>query len=568
MRLRSALATLALSALAATAAPASAGSGQAAEAPWSPERMTREDWDARAAEHLVNRAGFGASGLEVERLVAVGPEAAVAGLFVPQRHVDPYFLELDESYRDVRNRAREMMEEGTMTVEEIRESLRDEMRRVRASYRQRDRRQMSTYSSWWVDRMVDGDDPLRDRMTLFWSGLFTSSYREVKNSRAMIEQHQLLREGALGSYADLLRGIARDPAMLEYLDASSNKKRSPNENFARELLELFSLGEGHYAEADIIAAARAFTGWTNRRGETMFNRRQHDGGEKTFMGVTGRLNGDDVIEIVLDQERCAEYVAERLLEYFEGRAPAAERTEYYAGVLHASDYEVRPFLEELFLDRAFYADDVVGQRIASPVDLLVGQVRRLGVAPPTGLLAAGASSVGQTLFAPPSVKGWDEGRAWITTTTIMQRGNLSGVLVGTVGSQEFLDTGDLEAELDEPMMDSDGPALGEGRRRSDDIVRLLGRIEDFGWQPTLNLSARARRLGASDDAAVVDLLAQELLAVELSERSRAELIAFVREERAATSLPADCWSSLGSDVEYLARRLAHLMLSMPEGQLH
>ena len=441
-------------------------------------------------------------------------------------------------------------------------------RRMRLDFRRRDRQQMTTYTTWWLQRMVDGDDPLRDRMTLFWTGLFTSSYREVKSSRAMIEQHQLLRGGALGSYADLLRGIARDPAMLEYLDAASNKKSSPNENFARELLELFSLGEGHYTEADVVAAARAFTGWTNRRGETVFNRRQHDGGEKSFMGVTGRLDGEDVIEIVLAQDRCAEYVAGRLLEYFEGRVPSETRVRHYASILRASDYEVRPVLEELFLDREFYSDEVVGQRIAAPVDLLVGQVRRLGIDPPVALLAAGAASVGQTLFGPPSVKGWDEGRAWITTTTIMQRGNLSGVLVGTVGSQEFLESSDLDDALEAPMMDGDGPALTERRGRGDDVVRLLGRIEDLGWRPTMHLSARAARLGARDDAGVVDAFASELLGVALSERSRAELVAFLREERAATSLPEDCWTTFDSEVEYLARRLAHLMLSMPEGQLH
>lgn len=537
------------------------------------DRIDASDWDARAAEHLLNRAGFGGSALEVERLVALGPEAAVASLFLPVRQVDPYFVEHDESYRDLRQRARQDVDEGA-TTEAERAAM---MRAVRADFRRTDRRQMASYTDWWIERMIEGDDPLRDRMTLFWAGLFTSSYREVKSSPAMIEQHQLLRDGALGSYASLLRSVARDPAMLEYLDAASNRKSSPNENFARELLELFSLGEGHYTEADVVAAARAFTGWTDRRGAFVFNRRQHDRGEKTFLGETGRFDGDDVLDIVLSTERCSAYVAGRLLEYFEGRPADDDRVSHYAALLRASDYDVRPVLEALFLDPDFYADDVVGQRIASPIDLLVGQARRLGVEPPSGLLATGASTLGQTLFGPPSVKGWDEGRAWITTTTIMQRGNLSGVLVGTVGSQEFLEASDLSGgesgemsdEMDgEPAMRGDEMEPRSRRARRDDIARLLGRVEDFGWRPTLYLSARAARAGARTDAEVVDVLANDLLAVGLTDRSRAELIAFLVEEREATSLPPTVWEAPDADVEHLTRRLVHLMLSMPEGQLH
>ncbi|QDU86394.1 hypothetical protein Pla163_35450 [Planctomycetes bacterium Pla163] len=555
--------------------------GSASVAPAVVDRITARDFDAAAAEHLLNRAGFGGTTLEAERLARLGPEAAVALLLEPVRLVDPFFLGEDTSYRDLRRASDARLEEMGASEKEIQ----DARRRVRADFRKNDRRQLATYANWWVARMVSGDDPVRDRMTLFWTGLFTSSFQEVKNSRLIIEQHQLLRDGALGSYADLLRGIARDPAMLEYLDAASNKKQSPNENFARELLELFSLGEGHYAEADIVAAARAFTGWTDRNGEFQFNRRQHDRGEKTFMGVTGDLDGDDVLEIVLAQDRCAEYIAGRLLEYFEGRAPSEARVRHYGRVLRSAGYEIRPVLEELFVDRAFYSDAVVGQRIASPLDFMIGHARRIGVDPPTGLVAAGASSLGETLFHPPSVKGWDPGRAWITTTTFMQRGNLAGVLVGTVGSQEFLTAPELgDGELVEESQGADameGEMMGDAmmeptaaaRRRAqsarkDDLVRLLDRMEDLGWQPLLNLSARAARLGATNDAEVVDLLAREVLAVELSAETRAELLAFVAEERAVASLTEDVWTSGVADAEHLARRLVHLMLSLPEGQLH
>jgi len=451
---------------------------------------------------------------------------------------------------------------------------------------------MVAYTDWWVQRMVAGDDPLRDRMTLFWAGLFTSSYREVKSSSAMIAQHTFLRDNALGSYATLLRGIARDPAMLEYLDNASNKKNEPNENFARELLELFTLGEGHYSEADIVAAARAFTGWTDRDGEFVFQVRQHDRGEKTFLGVTGALDGDDVLDILLAQERCAQYLAGRLLAWFEGRPAAPERVDAYADLLRASNYEVRPVLERLFRDPAFYAPDVVGQRIAGPVDFLVGHARRLAVDPNGRLLALGASNLGETLFDPPSVKGWDGGRAWIDTGTIMQRGNLAGVLVGTIGAKEFVESALLDSAMLADGDDStEGDSMGAGamqdgamapsgasggarpmpparRARASELMRLVDRMEEFGWRPNLNLTARMQRAGATTDEAVVDALARELLGVELTARTRGELLAFLAEERAAKSLPADLWAKPSSESEPLARRLAHLVLSLPEAQLH
>lgn len=539
-------------------------------------------FDARAAEHLLNRAGFGANDLEIARFARLGREAAIASLFEPLRVVDPFFVELDQGYREMRRA--QLQEDGAMSDgapmdEAGMEARRDEQRKARAAFQRADRRQMTAYTDWWLERLIAGDDPLRDRMTLFWSGLFTSSFRVVKSSSAMIEQHTFLRDNALGSYATLLRGIARDPAMLQYLDNASNKKREPNENFARELLELFTLGEGHYSEADIVAAARAFTGWTDRDGEFVFQRRQHDDGEKTFLGVTGNLDGDDVIDIILKQPRCAEHVAGRLLAWFEGRPASEERVREYGALLLASDYEVRPLLEKLFVDPAFEASDVAGQRIASPIDFLVGHARRLGVDPAGRLVALASGNLGEMLFEPPSVKGWDGGRTWIDTQTIMQRGNLAGVLVGTIGASEFVEgalAGMERAAGDAP---ADGPMMEDGaepprRKRSDELSRLVGRMEEFGWRPNLNLTARLARAGATTDAAVVDRLATDLLAVELSAQSRAELLAFLAEERAAKSLPDDLWTDMSSngakssEAEPLARRLAHLMLSLPEAQLN
>ncbi len=495
------------------------------------------EWDERAAEHLLNRAGFGARGDEVRAAVGAGHEAFVDSLFTDDAG-EPFFAQRF-STRDGRAALRERLDD--MELDERPEKGSDEARAMRRTMRRDDQRQLAQYEAWWLERMVDGDDPLRERVALFWHGHFTSSMRDVKSSFEMIAQNRLFRELGLGSFRELVHEVARDPAMLEYLDNDANRRGSPNENFARELLELFTLGEGNYTESDVKEIARAFTGWTDRDGEFRFVQQRHDDGEKTIFGRTGRFDGEDVIELVLEQDACARWIAARLLAYFEGRDPSDERVGAYAKILRDADWDVRATLRALFLDPAFYAHEVVGARVASPVDLLVGHARRLDLEPPGALLIAGTRLLGQSLFDPPSVKGWDGGLAWITTSTLMNRGNLAGFLLGVVDFQDVA---------------SGAPEL-----------RALRRLADR-WTPRLHLAARARRAGCASDADVVDLLLDELLAIEPSAELRANVLAFYAGERAAAEIepgapPADDVRS-----EELLRRTAHLVLSLPEAQLH
>ena len=519
------------------------------------------DWNARHAEHLWNRAGFGAGPAEVARAVALGPEAFVDELLAGEGFVAEPF------YSRVRRQVR---------LADAQEKREDRLR-MRREMRQADDEQLEDFLGWWVDRMVDGRDPLRERMTLFWHGHFTSSNGDVKNSHEMIQQNQLFRELGLGGFRELLRAVARDPAMLEYLDNDANRKKKPNENFARELMELFTLGEGNYDETDVKEAARAFTGWTDREGRFRFNRGQHDKSQKTILGKTGKFNGDDVIDILLEQDPCARFLAGKLLRYFEGGDPEAERLERYAAHLRDNDYDISGFLRTLFLDPAFYSEDIRGARIAGPIDFLVGSVRRLGVDAPPRLVLVGSTLLGQRLFYPPNVKGWEGGRGWISTSTLMQRANLAGVLLGQVTLDDFIDYDpERDPELAELLEGAGGSEEMAEASESDDSSRPrmspnLGELKGLRrirWRPRLHIAARLRRVGVQGDRGIIGRLGDALLAVPMTAASRAELERFLAAERERIDASEADFLANSEVAEPILRRTAHLILSLPEAQLN
>src|SRR6185436_19293367 len=330
--------------------------------------------------------------------------------------------------------------------------------------RAEDRAQSEDFLDWWIGRMLSGGEPLRERMVLFWHGHFTSSMEAVHSSYEMIQQNQLFRRLALGGFRELLHGVARDPAMLIYLDNASSKKQHPNENFARELLELYTLGEGNYTEEDVREVARAFTGWGQRNGRFYFDAQRHDDGWKRVLGVEGRLDGDDVLDILLQREACARHLARALLGYFEGVEPAPERLASYAAALRESGYRIDAFLRRLFLDPEFYADSKLGSRVASPLDYLVGSARRLGIHPQPRVLASQAALLGQRLFFPPSVRGWEGGEAWATSSSLLLRGELVGMLLGRVNGRDLIAARRERAEAPDAAPDDD-PAGGPGGER-------------------------------------------------------------------------------------------------------
>ena len=272
--------------------------------------------------------------------------------------------------------------------------------------------------------MIATDSPMTERMTLFWHNHFTSQLPKVKWPSLMLQQNILLRHEALGNFATMLRAISKDPAMLIYLDNISNKKSHPNENFARELLELFTLGEGHYTEQDIKEAARAFTGWTvdRKSGKFRFNPRVHDFGKKTFLGRTGRFDGDDIIDIILEQNRTAEFITGKFYRAFVSPEIDEAEVARIAAVFRKSGYEIKALMYEILTTDALKREANRELLIKSPIELVVGTLRTFETPDTMGrYLFRVTRAMGQELFNPPNVKGWPGGKAWITTGSLVER---------------------------------------------------------------------------------------------------------------------------------------------------
>jgi uncharacterized protein (DUF1800 family) len=303
---------------------------------------------------------------------------------------------------------------------------------------------------WWLHRMALGPHPLRERMTLFWHNHFATSINKVKLPVLMRDQNQLFRRHALGKFPGLVQAVSRDPAMLVWLDSNSNVRGKPNENYARELMERFCLGVGNYTEKDVQEAARAFTGWhTNMnpdgglnpsvKPEFLFQPGQHDDGEKTVLGQTGKWNGSDVVRIVVDHPACARFVARKLYRQFVGEAavPPDPLLEPLAEWLRASGYDVGAVLKVVLRSRHFCSKFAYRQRVKSPAEYVVGLLRALEAKVPqeaaAGSLGVTTQGLGQTLFAPPSVKGWDGGPAWLNTATVLARHNMAWRLIQEPG---------------------------------------------------------------------------------------------------------------------------------------
>jgi uncharacterized protein (DUF1800 family) len=530
-------------------------------------------WDARHAEHLLNRAGFGGDSATVARAVEVGLEATLEELLA----FDPWLAE--PFYARKRFDPIPAAERQT-----------PEARKLRARQRAEDSEQRDDFGRWWLGRMVRGEAPLVERMTLFWHGHFTSSFREVKSSYELIQQNQTFREHALGSFRDLLAEMIRDPALLIYLDNDENRKGKPNENFARELLELFTLGEGNYTEEDVREVARAFTGWGVRQGQFRLNAKQHDRGRKTVLGRSGRLDGQDVADIVLGKEQCARYLAGELLAYFEGVTPEPERVERYARTLFEDDYRIDHLLARLFRDPEFYRDEVLGTRIASPVDYLVGTVRRLGLDVPAESVFLAASLLGERLFAPPSVQGWEGGVAWVAACPPDWPGLMSAFLIGGLDGEALTSLWVPEPPAEAPIASDEGPgaamegevaALDEGaprasrartreelrvlRRRMPEEVKRLTRLD---LHPRLNLTRRMELLGAQDDATLALALSEDVLALPPGEALVAELQRRIRSRRETLGLAESELLTRPMDAEPLLRELAAEILAQPEARLH
>ncbi|MEM6883480.1 MAG: DUF1800 domain-containing protein [Verrucomicrobiota bacterium] len=403
-------------------------------------------WGDVQVAHLLNRAGFGQAPTQGAPDAKATPEDWVDRLLDVPAEADPadapdWVAETNYSEKMMRN-FRDLPEK------ERRDKLR-EMQRM-------NRQHVSSVREWWLDRMLKSEEPLQEKLTLFWHGHFVSSSQKVKVGKHHWIQNNLLRYQGMGSFRDLTVAIGRDPAMLYYLDGVRSKKSAPNENYARELMELFTLGEGHYTEDDIKEAARAFTGYKAGRyaDKSTLVARQFDAGEKTFFGQTGNFDDEDIVDIILKEEQASKYITQKLWEYFAYANPEPQIVDSLAATFRDNDFQIKPVLREMFLSQQFYSKKAVRTQIKSPVMWLASLSRVLDLDPfPTRIGTRVLDQLGQELLNPPSVKGWDGGRAWVSTTTLIMRNNLAHLLING-GNPGKAGLGGRIREIPQDVMDS------------------------------------------------------------------------------------------------------------------
>jgi uncharacterized protein (DUF1800 family) len=380
------------------------------------------EWNFATAAHLLNRAGFGGTPAEIQHLADIGLEKAVARLVdyekIPDTTAAPEWAKPDPTRGERFLKARESD---------------PETRRKMVQEEQKNQRQhLVDLKYWWMERMAKGPRPLQEKMTLFWHGHFATSAEKVRDAYLMWMQNDLFRQQATGNWLRLLSEMAKDPAMLVWLDQGQSRKDHPNENFAREVMELFTLGEGHYTEKDVTEAARAMTGWSyDRRDQEFIERpRAHDNGVKTFLGKSGNFNGEDILAMIVEQPQAARFITAKLWNYFAGEMPSEELSNALVEEFRKSGNEFKPVLRKMFMSQEFYSESVVRNQVKSPVQWLVGSVRMLERELPAPFICfALTRNLGQDLFAPPNVKGWDGGLSWITTNNLLARYNEAALLV-------------------------------------------------------------------------------------------------------------------------------------------
>ncbi len=478
-----------------------AGSGRGTpriSASMSPIKAAK--WTRDHARHLLWRAGFGASPRQIRTVLEWGPEKAVEHL-VEYDQVPFEAPSADAFDKDI---MRPLNAEERGDIARARRSGDEEsVARLRAQRQEAervDRQQVRQVQQWWLKRMIETPRPLEEKMTLFWHGHFATSYRTIEDSYHMYQQNQLFRKHALGNFGKLLYEIIRDPAMIAYLDNNDSRKGRPNENLARELMELFSLGVGNYTEKDIKEGARALTGYTFFDDEFTFQKENHDSGQKTILGKSGKLDGDGFVTAILESPACSRYIAAKLYRFFvadipSGRPevdrPAQAVVRELASTLVVNKYNIKPVIRKLLLSEHFYEPALMCEQIKSPVELVVGAVRSMNTpVRDLGVLVDAMNLMGQNILFPPSVKGWDGGRSWINTATLFIRQNiLCFLLTGkmphgydALAEVEKFDAASLLRSLDpagegKSRAFSGRPGPGELAEVADEILRfMLGRV--------------------------------------------------------------------------------------------
>jgi uncharacterized protein (DUF1800 family) len=387
-----------------------------------------DPFDEVKAAHLLSRAGFGGTPDEIADVMRQGPVQAVNNLLdFPDATAD------DQSQTDVPDLS--SIDGYPKTFKELRSTLQNKSQAERKAAVQKlmmaNREAIEAVMSWWLVRMHSGPHPLQEKLTLFWHGHFTTSAKDEKAASLIWNQNELLRSQAAGNFGTFVQKISRDPAMLDYLNNSENRKAHPNENYARELMELFTLGIGNYTEHDIKESARAFTGWAHDGDDFIFRKYQHDDGNKYFLGHEGNFDGDDIIQIILSTPACPKFISSELFSFFAYEQPDESLVAALGSELRQSRYELRPLLRTILTSKAFYSPAAIGTQIKSPIQLVVGTSRLLELpSPPARQMVPQFKQMGQIPLMPPNVKGWPGGQLWINTSTLFVRYNTAVAMVG------------------------------------------------------------------------------------------------------------------------------------------
>lgn len=584
-----------------------------AASPWAGNLtpIAAADWNRARAAHLLERAGFGGTPEDIDAFARLTPAQAVRRLVYfegapavalpPFDHSGVFEAGLDPfpaSRPATTDLARDSGEALGVTVKaggnrRMQPVVNKFFYWLRASKLETDR-----VAYWWANRMLTSPRPLQEKMALFWHGHFATNEDKVRDYRKMLNQLELFQSQGLGKFRTLMTGVAQDPAMLSFLDAAVNVKGAPNENFAREIMELFTMGVGHYSEHDIREAARAFTGWNYQGVAFHIDAAKHDGGPKDVLGQRGNYDGVQVIDIILDQPVTPRYLASKLYRHFVREDIDPALAEELGRRLKAVDYDIAAFLEMLFMSRDFHAPESVATRIKGPVELVVSTYRKLGLTEAPGVpdFNETTTALGQRLMHPPTVAGWAQGRSWITPGLLLERGNFAlDVALPDInyipgdrypGAQAGYEIRDIHERVRSGLDLSTATKPG-GAEGGVDMMAMSSmngdRDEDFntrygsyrGWQMAvervkpiprtvarLDLTGMVLKAGCSTPDEVVTYMEGRFLSVQLDGATRAKLAAFLERELGTRDLPA-----AASYAEDPLRLLLHVLLSRPEYQL-
>jgi len=592
--------------LSATALPAVAASPATGPGAWIGDLapISDADWNPSRAAHLLERASFGGTPEDVAKFAAMTPDKAVRHLVyfqgIPDRLPDfdhsgvhdPGIEPFPPSRPAATDLARQNGEAiGVKVKPSGNRRLQPVVDRffywLRAS-----RLETHRVNYWWANRMLTSSRPLEEKMALFWHGHFATTEDKVRDYRKLLGQNNLFREKGTGNFRDLLIGVSQDPAMLAFLDAGVNVKGSPNENFAREIMELFTMGVGNYSENDIREAARAFTGWNYVDLDFVITPGKHDDGNKVLFNQTGNFDGIDVIDIILAQPVTSEYIATKIYRYFvrEDISPALKSQ--LGKLLRRNNYELAPLLYTMFMSKDFYSPASVATRMKPPVELVISTYKKMGLTEVPGVpdFNTVTASLGQKLLFPPTVAGWAQGKSWITPGLLLARSNF--VYDTVFPDINFIPPDRHPSGIFQISSVADQLAMGAdvttatkppGREMTSMSNSMADRDEAFntrlgsyrGWRMAiekvkpiprataqLDLTEMIRSAGCTSAQQAVDYLSARFLSVTLDIQTRTRLADFLGSE-----LGTDDLTRAATYLEEPLRATLHLILSLPDYQL-